>query len=158
SGEGDGQVTERVVSQLLTEMDGLEELKGVVVLGATNRPDIIDEALLRPGRFDLVLSIPPPDKAGRVEILKIHTKKKPLGKDVDIARLAEMTDGMTGAELAAVANAASMAAIKQYVKTHDKGADQAGADLTLTMKDFEDAIKETKRTAPTTASKRPGIV
>ena len=112
SGETDSQVTERVVSQLLTEMDGLEELKGVVVLGATNRPDIIDEALLRPGRFDKILRIPPPDKEGRIEILKIHTKKKPLAKDVDVAKLAELTEGYTGAELAAAANAASVAAIK----------------------------------------------
>ena len=123
SGESDSQVTERVVSQLLTEMDGLEELKGVVVLGATNRPDIIDEALLRPGRFDRLLRIPPPDKEGRMEILKIHTKKKPLAKDVDIAKLAELTEGYTGAELAAAANAASIAAIKQYVKIHGKDAE-----------------------------------
>ncbi len=96
SGETDSQVTERVVSQLLTEMDGLEELKGVVVLGATNRPDIIDEALLRPGRFDKLLRIPPPDKEGRIEILKIHTKKKPLAKDVDITKLAEHDRGLHG--------------------------------------------------------------
>ena len=156
SGETDSQVTERVVSQLLTEMDGLEELKGVVVLGATNRPDIIDEALLRPGRFDKILRIPPPDKDGRIEILKIHTKKKPLAKDVDIAKLAEMTEGYTGAELAAAANAASMAAIKQYVKAHGKDA-EAG-DFTITMRDFEEAIKETRRkVAPESGRQRPGL-
>src|SRR5208282_2315121 len=142
SGEADSQVTERVVSQLLTEMDGLEELKGVVVLGATNRPDIIDEALLRPGRFDRLLRIPPPDKEGRIEILKIHTKKKPLAKDVDITKLAELTEGYTGAELAAVANTASIAAIKQYVKAHGKDAETGVGDLTLTMRDFEEAIRE----------------
>ena len=148
SGESDSQVTERVVSQLLTEMDGLEELKGVVVLGATNRPDIIDEALLRPGRFDKILRIPPPDKEGRMEILKIHTKKKPLAKDVDIAKLADLTDGYTGAQLASVANGASVAAIKQYVKAHGKAAEtDAGEGLTITMRDFEEAIKETKRKA-----------
>src|SRR5208337_53698 len=127
SGETDSQVTERVVSQLLTEMDGLEELKGVVVLGATNRPDIIDEALLRPGRFDRILQVPPPDKEGRIQILKIHTRKKPLAKDVDMVKLADMTEGYTGAELASVANAAVMGAIKQYVKAHGKEADEAAA-------------------------------
>ena len=158
SGESDSQVTERVVSQLLTEMDGLEELKGVVVLGATNRPDIIDEALLRPGRFDKLLRIPPPDKEGRVEILKIHTKKKPLAKDVDIAMLAELTEGYTGAELAAAANAASIAAIKQYVKVHGKDAETAPGELTITMRDFEEAIKDTKRKATKEAGRdRLGI-
>jgi transitional endoplasmic reticulum ATPase len=158
SGESDSQVTERVVSQLLTEMDGLEELKGVVVLGATNRPDIIDEALLRPGRFDRLLRIPPPDKEGRIEILKIHTKKKPLAKDVDIAKLAELTEGYTGAELAAAANAASIAAIKQYVKVHGKDAETAPGELTIMMRDFEEAINDTKRKATREAGRdRLGI-
>jgi transitional endoplasmic reticulum ATPase len=158
SGESDSQVTERVVSQLLTEMDGLEELKGVVVLGATNRPDIIDEALLRPGRFDKLLRIPPPDKEGRIEILKIHTKKKPLAKDVDITKLAELTEGYTGAELAAAANSASIAAIKQYVKVHGKDAETAPGELTVTMRDFEEAIKDTKRKATREAGRdRLGI-
>jgi len=158
SGETDSQVTERVVSQLLTEMDGLEELKGVVVLGATNRPDIIDEALLRPGRFDKILRIPPPDKEGRIEILKIHTKKKPLAKDVDVAKLAELTEGYTGAELAAAANAASVAAIKQFVKAHGKEAEAGAQDLTITMRDFEEAIKETRRKAtPDSGRQRPGL-
>jgi len=158
SGEGDSQVTERVVSQLLTEMDGLEELKGVVVLGATNRPDIIDEALLRPGRFDKILRVPPPDKEGRTEILKIHTKKKPLAKDVDIAKLADLTEGFTGAQLAAVANNASIEAIKRFVKIHGKDADTAPEELTITMRDFDEAIKETKRKATTESGRdRPGL-
>jgi len=140
-----GQVTERVVSQLLTEMDGLEELKGVVVLGATNRVDIIDEALLRPGRFDRVLQVPPPDKEGRIQILKIHTRKKPLTEDVDLAKLADMTEGYTGAELASVANAAVMGAIKAYVKAHGKEADDSAAELTVSMADFEAAIEKLKR-------------
>jgi transitional endoplasmic reticulum ATPase len=147
SGESDGQVTERMVSQLLTEMDGLEELKGVVVLGATNRPDIIDEALLRPGRFDRLLHISPPDKDGRIAILKIHTKKKPLAKDVDIAKLAELTEGYTGAELAAITNAASITAIRQYLKLHGKEAEADSGDFTITMRDFEDAIKDSKAQA-----------
>ena len=128
-------------------MDGLEELKGVVVLGATNRPDIIDEALLRPGRFDKILRVPPPDKEGRLEILKIHTKRKPLATDVDLTKLADSTDGYTGAELAAVANTASVAAIRQFVKAHGTDAEADAEELTLTMKDFEEAVKETKRKA-----------
>ncbi len=144
-GEGDNQVTERLVSQLLTEMDGLEELKGVVVLGATNRVDIVDEALLRPGRFDRILEVSPPNKEGRIEILKIHTKKKPLAKDVDIDKLADQTEGFTGAQLAAVANEAAVQAIKQYVKTHGKDAEEDSSGLTITAKDFEAAVKEEKR-------------
>ncbi|HHO57232.1 MAG TPA: AAA family ATPase, partial [Thermoplasmatales archaeon] len=101
-GMGDSHVTERVISQLLTELDGLEELRDVTVIAATNRPDIIDPALLRPGRFDRLIYIPPPDKKAREEIFKIHTRKKPLAKDVSIKELAEKTEGYTGADIAAV--------------------------------------------------------
>src|SRR5690348_8443794 len=114
-GGGDSHVAERIVSQLLTEMDGLEDLKGVVVIGATNRPDIVDEALLRPGRFDRILEVPVPDKEARKQILQIHTRKKPLASDVDLDKVVEMTDGMTGADIAALVNAAAMSAIKEYV-------------------------------------------
>ncbi len=113
--EGDAHVTERVISQMLTEMDGLEDLKGVVVIGATNRPDIIDEALLRPGRFDRILEVPFPDKEARREILKIHTRKKPLDNTVDMEKLVELTNGSTGADIAAIVNAAAMSAIKEHV-------------------------------------------
>ena len=109
---GDSRVTERIVSQLLTEMDGLEDLKGVVVIGATNRPDIVDEALLRPGRFDRLLEIPLPDNDARKEILKIHTSKKPLDKTVSLDKLVELTKGYSGADIAALVNAAAMSAIK----------------------------------------------
>lgn len=115
--EGDAHVTERVISQMLTEMDGLEDLKGVVVIGATNRPDILDEALLRPGRFDRILEVPLPDKEARKDILKIHTKRKPLDNTVDMDKLVELTGGFTGADIAAIVNAAAMSAIKQYVAT-----------------------------------------
>ena len=101
---GDAHVTQRIVSQLLTEMDGLEDLRGVVVIGATNRPDIIDEALLRPGRFDRILAIPVPDTSARKEILNIHTRKKPLDASVNLDKLVELTEGYTGADLAAMVN------------------------------------------------------
>ncbi len=117
----------------MTELDGLEDLKGVVVIAATNRPDIIDEALLRPGRFDLILEVPPPDKDARKQILQTHTKKKPMDCDVKLDRLVEMTDGMTGAEIEAIVKAAAMTAIKNYVN-------KKGTKLKISMKDFESAF------------------
>jgi len=89
SGSSDSHVTERIVSQLLTEIDGLEELNDVLVIGATNRVDLIDKALLRPGRFDRILEVPLPDEAGRRGIFQIHARKKPLAADVDLARLVD---------------------------------------------------------------------
>jgi len=112
---GDSHVTERLVSQMLTEIDGLEDLKGVVIIGATNRPDIIDEALLRPGRFDRLLEIPIPDNNTRKQILQIHLKKKPLSSNVDIDKLVGLTDSFTGAEIEALVNAAAIAAVKEHV-------------------------------------------
>ncbi len=112
---GDSHVTERLVSQMLTEIDGLEDLKGVVIIGATNRPDIIDEALLRPGRFDRLLEISIPDKDARKQILQIHLKKKPLGADVNIDKLIDLTDRYTGAEIEALVNAAAIAAVREFI-------------------------------------------
>src|SRR5918996_53988 len=113
---GDSHVTERLISQLLTELDGLEVLTNVIVIAATNRPDIIDTALLRPGRFDRLLYVPSPDKEARKEILKIHTKKKPLDSDVvNLDKLVELTEGYTGADIAAMVNAAAMSAIKEHM-------------------------------------------
>jgi transitional endoplasmic reticulum ATPase len=136
--EGDSHVTERVISQMLTELDGLEDLKGVVVIGATNRPDIIDEALLRPRRFDRILEVPVPDKEARKQIFQIHTRKKPLESDVNIDKLVEMTDGMTGADIAAIVNAAAMTAIKEHVR-------QNGSKLKISMKHFETALDKINR-------------
>ena len=120
NGGGDSHVTERLVSQMLTEIDGLEDLKGVVIIGATNRPDIIDEALLRPGRFDRLLEIPIPDKEARKQILQIHLKKKPLGADVNIAKLVDLTDRYTGAEIEALVNAAAIAAVREYILSKEQ--------------------------------------
>src|SRR5919199_621424 len=137
--EGDAHVTERMISQMLTEMDGLEDLKGVVVIGATNRPDIIDEALLRPGRFDRILEVPLPDKEARKQIFLIHTKKKPLDSDVDLGKLVEMTENMTGADIAAIVNAAAMSAIKEHVRQKDS------TKLEISMRHFEAALEKVKR-------------
>ena len=115
SGDSNSHVTENVVSQILTEIDGLEELHDVLIIGATNRLDIVDEALLRPGRFDRVIEVPYPDEKGRKHIFEIHTKKKPLASDVDITKIVELTSGFSGAEIAAVANRAAMMALKRYV-------------------------------------------
>ncbi|RUM46870.1 MAG: AAA family ATPase, partial [Hyperthermus sp.] len=106
-------VTDRIVNQLLTEMDGIEPLTNVVVVAATNRPDILDPALLRPGRFDRLIYVPPPDKEARLEILRIHTRKMPLAEDVDLERLAQQTEGYTGADLEAVAREAAMIAVRE---------------------------------------------
>src|ERR1017187_3993448 len=103
---GDSMVTERVVSQLLTELDGIQALQGVVVLAATNRIDMIDAALLRPGRFDKIISIPLPDKVARKETLEIHLRGQPISKEVEVERLVEMTEGFNGADLAALVNTA----------------------------------------------------
>ncbi|MEM3791218.1 MAG: CDC48 family AAA ATPase [Candidatus Micrarchaeaceae archaeon] len=110
--EYDTRVVERIVDTLLTEMDGLSDLKGVVVLAATNRPDIIDPALLRPGRFDKVVHIPMPDFLSRLEIFKVHTKRMPLDKDVSLEELAEKTENYTGAEIENLVREAGMNAIR----------------------------------------------
>ncbi|ARD85644.1 CDC48 family AAA ATPase [Ferroplasma acidiphilum] len=108
----DSGVTERIVNQLLTSMDGIEVLKGVVVIAATNRPDIIDPALLRAGRFDKIIYIPPPEEEGRLKILEVHTRKMPLAKDVDLKDIARKTDGYVGADLENLCREAGMMAYR----------------------------------------------
>jgi transitional endoplasmic reticulum ATPase len=154
-GEGGGShVAERIVSQLLTEMDGLEDLKRVVVIGATNRPDIVDEALLRPGRFDRMLEIPLPNNEARKEILKIHTAKKPIDKMVSLAKLVELTKGYSGADIAAMVNTAAMSAIREQVSSMQTSTTPTSKELdkkkqkvplTISFKHFEAAVKKIKR-------------
>ena len=141
---GDTHVTERVISQLLTELDGLEVLSNVVIIAATNRPDIIDVALLRPGRFDRLLYVPPPNKESRIQILKIHTSKKPLAEDVDIGVLASKTEGFTGADIASLASAAVMLALRGHIEKYrdPKKAELAKSELKIHMNDFEQAMKK----------------
>ncbi len=140
----DSHVTERVISQLLTELDGLEVLSDVIVIAATNRPDIIDAALLRPGRFDRILYVPPPDKDARTQILKIHTSRKPLADDVKIDTLSAQTEGFTGADLAGLASAAVMLALREHIEKYNdpKKAEQAKSELKVHMKNFEDAMQK----------------
>jgi transitional endoplasmic reticulum ATPase len=132
-GLGEPQVTERVVNTILSEMDGLEELQNVVVIGATNRPTLIDPALLRPGRFDELIYVGTPDTAGRRRILAIHTRNMPLADDVDLERVAQRTDHFTGADLEDLVRRAGLTALRR------------GLDIgKVTMADFEVALSETR--------------
>ena len=142
-GFGDSHVTERVISQLLTELDGLEELRNVVVLAATNRPDIIDPALLRPGRFDRIIGIKPPSEEARKEIFKIHLDGKPLADDVDLDALAEKTEGYVGADIASICREASMLAIREYVK-ETAGKKGEKPSFKISMRHFEEVLRKVK--------------
>ncbi|MFL6316669.1 MAG: CDC48 family AAA ATPase [Nitrososphaeraceae archaeon] len=141
---GDSHVTERLISQLLTELDGLEILTNVIVIAATNRPDIIDAALLRPGRFDRLLYVPPPNRDSRIQIIKIHTRKKPLAEDVTIEELANHTDGYTGADIASLSSAAVMLALREHVSKYPdpKESDKHVRELRIHMHHFEEAMKK----------------
>ncbi len=114
--QGEPRVTERIVNQLLSEMDGLEELSGVIVIGATNRPDIIDPALLRPGRFDELILVPVPDQMTRYRIFDVHTRSMKLHEDVDIAKFIPLTEDFTGADIAAVCKKAGRFALREDLK------------------------------------------
>jgi len=132
-GLGEPQVTERVVNTILAEMDGLEELQSVVVIGATNRPNLIDPALLRPGRFDELIYVSVPDAGGRRRILGIHSANMPLAEDVDLDSLAQRTDHFTGADLEDLVRRAGLFALR--------GSMQAAQ---VTAANFEDALEETR--------------
>jgi len=142
SSSTDAHVTERVISQFLTEMDGIEELKGVVVLAATNRLDLVDPAILRSGRFDLLFELPAPDEQTRLEIFRIHTKDKPLSEEVDLKELAKQTDGRTGSDIEFIARKASMFAVRQYIEGGPPS-EKARADrqLKVSKQHFDRAIK-----------------
>jgi transitional endoplasmic reticulum ATPase len=127
------KVTERVLNQMLAEMDGLEDLKSVIVIGATNRPDMLDTALLRPGRFDKILLVNAPEEDGRLQILKIHTKKMPLTKDVDLKEIAKETVGYTGADLESVCREAGYCALRENIEAKE-----------VTKKHFSEALKKIK--------------
>jgi transitional endoplasmic reticulum ATPase len=154
---GETAVTERVVSQLLTELDGIESLHGVVVLAATNRADMIDTALLRPGRFDKIILVPLPDKEGRKKILEINTKEIPVIREpmtngiknpdyVDIDKIAEVTDGMSGADVASIANTAVSLVIHEFLDKYpdQKEAEKQATEAKVTMRHFEEAVRKVK--------------
>lgn len=156
-GMGETAVTEKVVSQLLTELDGIETLHGVVVIAATNRADMIDRALLRPGRFDKMVLVPIPDKAGRLKILEINSKDIPMEREigtqnginpdyVDLDKIAEATDGFSGADVASIANTAVSLVIHEFIEKYPdpKEAEKRVEHAKVTMKHFEDAIRKVK--------------
>ncbi len=129
--ESGTKVTERVLNQMLAEMDGIEDLTNVVVIGATNRPDMLDSALLRPGRFDRIVYVSAPEKEGRKEILKIHTKNMPLDKSINLDELADNTDGFTGADIESLVREAGMLALREDIKTKK-----------VMKKHFDEALKK----------------
>ena len=132
-GLGEPAVTERVVNTILAEMDGLEELEGVVVVGATNRPTLLDPALLRPGRFDDLIYVPVPDREARLKILHIHTGEMPLGDDVDLGVLADRTQGYTGADLEDLVRRAGLHTLREDLQS-----------ARVPMRLFDAALAETR--------------
>ena len=140
SGGSDSHVTENVVSQILTEIDGLEELNNVLIIGATNRLDMVDPALLRPGRFDRIIEVPNPDAAGIEMIFKIHTKDKPLAEDIDLKKISEMANGLSGAEIEDVCNRAALQGIKRFVEKNEKSV----KTIKITQQDLIDAVDKVK--------------
>ncbi|MHA1676297.1 MAG: AAA family ATPase, partial [Candidatus Njordarchaeales archaeon] len=146
---GDSGVSERVISQLLTEMDGLQSRGEVIVIAATNRPDLLDPALLRPGRFDRMIYVPAPDQKARLHILKIHTRNMPLGPDVNLKELARLTKGYSGADIEALVREAAMTALRKdinakYVSMSDfiKAMEKVHASLTPDLLKYYEEVKE----------------
>jgi transitional endoplasmic reticulum ATPase len=145
-GMGINTSTERMVSQLLTELDGIQELQGVVVLAATNRVDMIDMALIRPGRFDKIVFVPKPDKKTREVILEIYVKGKPIGQDVNMKAIAEVTEGFSGADVSAIANTAISLVLHEYLQRYPtpEEATKHTSDALVSMRHFEEAVKKIK--------------
>ena len=147
-----GEVERRVVSQLLTMMDGLQSRGKVVVIAATNRPNSIDPALRRPGRFDRELELRAPDKKGRLQILKIHTRGMPLTKDVDLDHISSITHGFVGADLSALAKEAAMVVLRRllprlYLKENEEIPEEFLKELKVTGKDFDESLKVVRPSA-----------
>jgi transitional endoplasmic reticulum ATPase len=145
-GGGGGTGMERMVSQLLTEMDGIQEMQGVVVIAATNRADMIDTALVRPGRFDKIVYVPNPDKKTREKILEIHARGKPIGRDIDLSKIVEKTEGFSGADVSAIVNTAISLVLHEYLQRYPTPEEAAkhASDAIVLMRHFEDAVKKIK--------------
>jgi transitional endoplasmic reticulum ATPase len=140
---GDSGVGERVVSQLLTELDGIEALEDVVVIATTNRPDLIDDALLRPGRLDRHIHVPIPDEAARRAIFEVHTRNKPLAENVDLDDLAARTENYVGADIEAVCREATMQATREFLNSVDpEDAPESAGNVRVTNAHFEHALEE----------------
>jgi len=148
---GSSHVTESVVSQILTELDGLEELNNVVVLGATNRPDMLDDALLRPGRLDRMIYVPPPDREGRKKIFEVYMRNKEiLANDVDIDELVDRTEGYVGADIEALVREAKISAMREFIAAMGKKSDderkKAIGNVRITKRHFEEALTRVRGT------------
>ncbi|ASJ04979.1 CDC48 family AAA ATPase [Thermococcus barossii] len=146
--EGD-RVTDRLINQLLTEMDGIERNSGVVVIAATNRPDILDPALLRPGRFDRLILVPAPDEKARLEIFKVHTRRVPLAGDVNLRELAKKTEGYSGADIEALVREAALLAMRRIMaelpaEIVEEESEEFLEKLRVSRRDFEEALKKVK--------------
>jgi len=162
---GEPQVTARILNQLLSEMDGLEELRAVIVIGATNRPDVIDPALIRPGRFDELILVPIPDEGARREIFKVHTGKMALAEDVDIEKLVSMTDKYTGADIAAVCKKAGRLALREDLHAKNvkqshflKAIAETGPSVTPDTMKYYEAIKGELRTRKSKEIENPSYI
>ena len=143
-GGGSVGTNDRVISQILTELDGISELHGVVVLAATNRPDMIDTALLRPGRFDRIVFVPNPDRRTRKRILEIYATDKPVGTDVDLEKIADITDGFSGADTAAIVNTAVSLVLHEYLAKYPTPEEAAkhASEAHVMMRHFEEGVKK----------------
>ena len=143
-GGGGSGTNDRVISQILTELDGISELHGVVVLAATNRPDMIDTALLRPGRFDRIVFVPNPDKRTRKKILEIYSTDKPIGTDVELEKIAEMTEGFSGADTAAIVNTAVSLVLHEYLAKYPtpEEATKNASEAHVMMRHFEEGVRK----------------
>ena len=144
--EGDNQTSGRVVSQLLTELDGIQSLSGVVVIAATNRMDMVDPALLRAGRFDKLLLIPQPDRYARKQIIEIHTRNKRIVSGMEIERLVDLTDGLSGADITAVVNTAVSLVLQEFISAYPKPDDARKhiSEAVVSLKHFEDAVRKVR--------------
>jgi transitional endoplasmic reticulum ATPase len=154
--EGSGHAsTERMVSQLLTELDGIDEMRGVVVLAATNRADMIDPALLRPGRFDKIIYVPNPDIKTREKILELNIQGKPISNDLNLKRIAELTDGFSGADVASVVNTAISLVLHEYIAKYPnpEEASKHTMEASVAMRNFEDAVRKVR----TQRDMKPGM-
>ncbi|MBI4702014.1 MAG: CDC48 family AAA ATPase [Deltaproteobacteria bacterium] len=153
-GGGDAHVSERVISQLLTELDGVEELRGVLVMAATNRRDMLDPALCRPGRFDLLLELGLPDEAARAQIFAVHLRGKPIAEGVDVAALARQAAGLSGADIEAACQRAALGAVRALIEAHGAGADASG--LRISAAELAAAVRELAGQAGVTAQEGQG--
>ena len=144
AGGGDSHVADRVLSQFLTELDGVEELKGVLMLGATNRQDMLDPAILRPGRFDQIVEIPLPDEQGRRQIFEVHLRHKPLAPGIDIGKLAAATEEFSGAEIQGVCVAAALSAVRRAVAAKI-AKPEAAVVVLIEASDLEAELEEARR-------------